>query len=177
MYFIEPMQSLTAMRLNNNTNLVILNIMKQLRHLFLIMALLITCTSAMSQESLSMWSGKTNDCPLRIGTLTKVSEDAYEGIATIGNDVYFAIKDGDTLYSPWWANVDDPGKMEPYYKFNSPGDSRFYFKKGGTFLILADKVINSNYDYSVAFTYQPPLCLNINGSNQQLLNTVCQFTG
>lgn len=162
---------------DNNTILVNLNIMKQHRLLFILMAMLITCTATMAQESLSACSGKTNDCPLQIGMLTKISEGIYEGMATIGNEVYFAIRDGDTLYSPWWANVDDPEKMEPYYKFNSPGDSRFYFKKGGTFLIHANKAINCDYDYSVSFSYQPPLFIQINGSSQQLLNTVCHFTG
>lgn len=149
--------------------------MKHQGPLLFLMALMITSTLAMAQESLTVWSGKTHDCPVQICTLTKVSEGVYEGVATIGNEVYFAIRDGDRIYSPWWAQVESPDNMSPYYEFHNKGESSFYFKKGGTFAIYATKA--TNCDYSVTFSYKPPLCLNIDDSSQQLLNTVYQFTG
>ena len=148
---------------------------QQQRPLLLIIAMVLSCTLAMAQDSLTMWSGTWGNCNTQIGTLVKIADNTYEGVMTVGNEIAVVMRDGDKSYAPWGDSVSDPENLKDYYEFHQT-DGCFYFNQGGTFLVRAIKSADG-YTYQVTLTYYPPLHLIVDDKKIQLLNTNYQFTG
>lgn len=148
---------------------------QQQRPLLLIIAMVSSCTLAMAQDSLTMWSGTWGNCNTQIGTLVKIADNTYEGVMTVGNEIAVVMRDGDKSYAPWGDSVSDPENLKDYYEFHQT-DGCFYFNQGGTFLVRAIKSADG-YTYQVTLTYYPPLHLIVDDKKIQLLNTNYQFTG
>lgn len=78
---------------------------QQQRPLLLIIAMVLSCTLAMAQDSLTMWSGTWGNCNTQIGTLVKIADNTYEGVMTVGNEIAVVMRDGDKSYAPWGDSV------------------------------------------------------------------------